>query len=206
MSRILAIGDIHGTLDKLRMLLAGIKWDPDEDTLIFIGDYVDRGPDSAGVIDHLIGLRQWSDKVVCLRGNHEQMFLDFLEGRNEQTFNYNGGQATIESYGGIEAGIPEEHVEFLNSLPLYYETNEYIFVHAGLKDAVPLDRQDYRDMMWIREEFIYSDYDFGKMVVFGHTPMRKPLVLANKIGIDTGAVYGGHLTCLEIPGRVFHSA
>ena len=97
MSRILAIGDIHGRLDKLKALLGGISWIPDEDTLVFIGDYVDRGPDSAGVIDHILGLRKWSDKVVCLRGNHEQIFLDFLEGKNTETFLYNGGQATIDS-------------------------------------------------------------------------------------------------------------
>lgn len=204
MSRILAIGDIHGSLDKLRMLMGEIDWNPEQDTLIFIGDYVDRGPDSAGVIDHLLGLMNWSEKIICLRGNHEQMFLDFLEGRNHQTFLYNGGQATIESYGGFEAGVPEEHYQFLQALPLYYESDNYIFVHAGLRPAVPLDQQDDRDLLWIREEFIESEFDFGKIVVFGHTPLRHPLVLPNKIGIDTGAVYGGHLTCLELPGHIFH--
>ena len=205
MSRILVIGDIHGTLDKLQMLMASINWDPEDDTLIFIGDYVDRGPDSAGVIDHLLGLMQWSENIICLRGNHEQLLLDFLEGRNVQTFLYNGGQETIDSYGGPDGGIPESHYEFLQSTPFYYETDEYIFVHAGMRDGLPLHKQDPKDMLWIREEFIYSPYDHGRPVVFGHTPSRKPLVQANKIGIDTGAVYGGQLTCLEIPRMIFHS-
>jgi serine/threonine protein phosphatase 1 len=203
-SRVLTIGDIHGTLDKLQMMMAVINWDPADDTLVFIGDYVDRGPDSAGVIDHILGLMQWSEKIVCLRGNHEQLLLDFLHGKNAQTFLFNGGQTTIESYGGPDSGIPEEHYNFLLSTQYYYETESHIFVHAGLRDGVPLDQQTTRDMLWIREEFIYSDYDHGKPVVFGHTPRREPLVEANKIGIDTGAVYGGPLTCLELPAMKFH--
>ena len=205
MSRILAIGDIHGSLEKLQLLMATIDWDPAEDTLLFIGDYVDRGPDSAGVIDHILGLMEWSDNIICLRGNHEQLFLDFLEGRNVDTFIHNGGYHTIQSYGGEDAGIPEDHYAFLDSLPLYWETEDYIFVHAGLRDGLALRDQDPRDLLWIREEFIRSDYDHGKRVVYGHTPTREPLVMANKIGIDTGAVYGGRLTCLEIPRLVFHS-
>lgn len=205
MSRILAIGDIHGTLDKLQMLLADIYWDPDKDTLLFIGDYVDRGPDSAGVIDHILGLKLWSENIICLRGNHEQLFLDFLEGKNVQSFLYNGGQTTIESYGGSDGGIPQAHYDFLRSLPYYHETDEYIFVHAGLRDGRRIHEQDEHDLLWIREEFIYSDYDHGKRVIYGHTPSRGPVVQPNKIGIDTGAVYGGYLTCLEIPGLIFHS-
>lgn len=205
MSRILAIGDIHGCLDQLRNLLAIIDWKPEEDTLVFIGDYIDRGPDSAGVIEHILGLRQWSDKIICLLGNHEQMFLDFMEGRNTDLFIHNGGAATLESYGGWEAGLPTAHFEFLKSLPYYYETPDYIFVHAGLRDGAPLAEQDPHDLIWIRQEFIYSDFDHGKTVVFGHTPVSRPLIRPNKIGIDTGAVYGGQLTCLELPGPTFYS-
>ena len=205
MSRILAIGDIHGRLDKLKALLGGISWIPDEDTLIFIGDYVDRGPESAGVIDHILGLKQWSENIICLRGNHEQIFLDFLEGKHTETFLYNGGQATIDSYGGAESGFPASHYEFLKNLPYYYETDDFIFVHAGLRDEIPLAEQDPYDLLWIREEFIYSKYDHGKRVIFGHTPRRDPLIMPNKICIDTGAVYGGRLTCLEIPEMTFYS-
>lgn len=205
MSRILAIGDLHGTLDKLKRLMAEIEWAPESDTLVFIGDYVDRGPDSAGVINHILGLRELSERVICLKGNHEQMLQDFMEGKNTQTFIYNGGEATIESYGGPEGGIPAAHYQFLKSLPLRYETDDFIFVHAGLREGVPLPEQDPRDLLWIRDEFIRSEYDFGRRVVFGHTPLKKPLVMANKIGIDTGAVYGGRLTCLEIPSMKFYS-
>ena len=205
MPRLLAIGDIHGTLDKLRLLMAGIRWDPENDTLIFIGDYVDRGPESAGVIDHILGLRKWSPNIICLRGNHEQMFLDFLEGRNVDSFIFNGGRETIESYGGPSGGIPEDHYEFLRSLPLYYEHGGYIFVHAGLRDGIALEAQDPRDLLWIREEFINSTHDHGRRVVFGHTPLRRPLIQHNKIGIDTGAVYGGTLTCVELNRMEFYS-
>ena len=206
MSRILAIGDIHGALEKLQMLMMNLNWDPTGDIIVFIGDYVDRGPQSAGVIDHILGMKQWSDRIVCLRGNHEQLFMDFLEGKNIETFLYNGGDTTIDSYGGPDSGIPQEHYDFLQSLPLYFETDEYIFVHAGLRDGIPLELQDPRDLLWIREEFIYSEFDHGRRVIFGHTPSRVPIVQPNKIGIDTGAVYGGKLTCLEIPAMVFHEA
>ena len=130
--------------------------------------------------------------------------MDFLESRHIETFLFNGGLNTIESYGGPNGGIPEDHYEFLKSLPLYYETEEYIFVHAGLRDGLRIEEQDERDLLWIREDFIQSPYNHGKRVIYGHTPTRRPVVQPNKIGIDTGAVYGGTLTCLEIPRLVFH--
>ena len=101
--------------------------------------------------------------------------------------------------------VPSAHLDFLNTLQMYYQTEDYIFVHAGLREKVPLESQQEVDMLWIRDEFIYSDYDFGRRVVFGHTPFKEPLVQPNKIGIDTGAVYGGKLTCLEIPRLVLHA-
>jgi len=181
-----------------------IPWDPEEDTLLFIGDYIDRGPDSAGVVEHILGLRQWSDRIVCLMGNHERLLLDFLDGRDRGEYLINGGRETIESYGGQEAGIPVDHFDFINSLSYYYETGEQIFVHAGLRDGRPLAEQDPSDLIWIREEFIHSTYDHGKTVIFGHTPTREPIVMANKIGIDTGAVFGGKLTCIEFPGAYLY--
>lgn len=205
MSRILSIGDIHGCLDKLKALMDVIDWNPDEDLLIFIGDYVDRGQDSSGVLDFLIDLANQSPNVICLIGNHEKMFLDYLAGKNTQTFLLNGGYYTIESYGGTDADIPQAHVDFLKSLRTYYETDEYIFVHAGLRDNVPLDQQSMKDMLWIREDFITSSFDHGKVVIFGHTPLPKPMVSSSKIGIDTGAVYGGELTCVELPDVIFNA-
>jgi serine/threonine protein phosphatase 1 len=205
MSRILAVGDIHGCLDKLKKLMDVIKWRPDEDTLIFIGDYVDRGPDSSGVIEYIIGLKKKSDRVICLMGNHETLFMDYLEGKENQVFLFNGGVQTLDSYGGMELEVPEIHMDFLHSLQPYYQTKNYIFVHAGLRNNIPLGRQSLKDLLWIREEFITSHYNHGRRVIFGHTPYPMPLVHDNKIGIDTGAVYGGELTCLELPGVIFYA-
>ncbi len=205
MSHIFAIGDIHGCFDKLKNLMDKINWDPAEDTLVFMGDYIDRGPESYQVIEYLLGLKKQSENLVFLMGNHEQLFQEYLAGKSKQLFLFNGGLNTLASYPEQGRNIPDAHIEFLSSLLLYYETEEYIFVHAGLREGIPLHQQSIKDLIWIREEFILSDYDYGKKVVFGHTPFDKPLVQDNKIGIDTGAVYGGMLTCLELPEVNFYS-
>jgi serine/threonine protein phosphatase 1 len=204
--RLLAIGDIHGCNRKLKQLLDRIKIDPHADSLVFIGDYLDRGPEVRGVVDTLCDLKEDCRNVICLRGNHEDMFLNYyLEGQDEELFLYNGGLSTLSSYGltltdaRAGAGFPENHLRFFTSLPLFYETQEYLFVHAGLRPGRPLAAQSPDDLLWIRREFIDSEYDFGKTVVFGHTPLYEPLIEKNKIGIDTGAVYGGSLTCIELP-------
>jgi serine/threonine protein phosphatase 1 len=101
--------------------------------------------------------------------------------------------------------IPPSHTSFFQDLRLYHETDSYIFVHAGLAPGVPLDKQQEKDLLWIREPFIRSDYSFGKKVIFGHTPFKQPLITENKIGIDTGAVYGNTLTCVELPAEKFYS-
>ena len=206
--RIFAVGDIHGCSHLLRRLLDRIPFDPKADTLLFLGDYLDRGPDVRGTVETILRLKGTSDNVICLRGNHEQMFLDcYLEGRDEELFLANGGAETLSSYGLTLAetltgkGFPEEHLLFLASLPLYHETAEYLFVHAGLRPGIPLAEQSPDDLLWIRYEFIDSDWNFGKTVVFGHTPLYEPLLGRERIGIDTGAVYGGQLTCIELPSR-----
>lgn len=210
MERIFAVGDIHGCLDKLVSVMGVIDIDFAKDTLVFIGDYIDRGPSSKEVVDYLIDLGKRGPSVIFLKGNHELMLEEYLSGADAATFLYNGGGATLESYmkaAGLRTQnpIPREHLEFFDSLRLYYETDEYIFVHAGLKPNIPLEEQEEFHMLWIREEFIYSDFDFGKRVIFGHTPFREPLILHNKIGIDTGAVYGNKLTALELPAMRFFS-
>ncbi|MDD5711452.1 MAG: metallophosphoesterase, partial [Smithellaceae bacterium] len=150
--------------------------------------------------------------LVCLRGNHEQMLLNYYERHeDEQMYLLNGGRRTLESYGiwegrDSENGIPATHMDFFHGLPYHYETDDYIFVHAGLRPGIPLEKQDAEDLIWIRYEFIRSSYDFGKVVVFGHTPLYDPLVEDNKIGIDTGAVYGGKLTCLVLPEKRIYQA
>jgi serine/threonine protein phosphatase 1 len=204
------IGDIHGCLSMLRRLIDQIPWNPSKDRLIFIGDYIDRGNDSPGVIEYVINLMQISPNVQCLIGNHEQMLLDYLSGKDLQTYILNGGGATLMSYDRARRSkndplIPSSHIEFLSSLLPMIELEDYYIVHAGFRPNVPIEDQDLFDMLWIRNEFLLSEYDFGKVVIFGHTPFNNPVVMKNKIGIDTGAVYGNLLTCLELPGVRFHS-
>jgi serine/threonine protein phosphatase 1 len=200
------IGDIHGCLGMLKSLIGKIDWHPDRDSLIFLGDYIDRGEDSKGVIDLLIELQSHSSNVHLLMGNHEDLFLKYLQGEDEVSFLLNGGDSTLSSYrinGSIR--IPIDHVSFLRSLKIMIEIDDYYIVHAGFKPGIAIREQSQEDCLWIREPFIYSEYDFGKKIIFGHTPFYSPLMMDNKIGLDTGAVYGNMLTCLEIPSMKFHS-
>jgi len=207
MEKIFAIGDIHGCKSHLDKLMATLDINAEHDTLVFIGDYIDRGLDSRGVVDALLDIRKSIKNVICLRGNHEQMFLNYyLEHRDEDLFMHNGGINTLVSYGLTSTGkkhltVPDNHMEFFSTLQTWFMTDNYIFVHAGLRPGIPLEKQDSDDLLWIRHEFINSPYDFGKIVVFGHTPLSftTPLINKNKIALDTGAVYGGKLTCIELP-------
>jgi|UniRef100_A0A7C3SK59 serine/threonine protein phosphatase 1 len=214
MTDIFAIGDIHGCLDHLERLLEAVNPDLHRHRLVFIGDYIDRGPNSKGVVDFIIRLKKLypAENIICLKGNHEAMFLDFLNGIEPELFLFNGGRSTLREYWGEhwyrlkKLRLPAEHKEFYLNLKKYYETPDYIFVHGGLKPGVPLEEQKEEDLLWIRGEFIASFEDFGKRVIFGHTPMRYPLVMPNKIGIDTGCVYGNFLTCLRLPAEEFYFA
>ena len=220
--RTFVIGDIHGCLDKLEMLWDRIDPRSGVDQLIFLGDYIDRGEDSSGVLDYLLRIKRTYSDTIFLMGNHEKMFMDFLSGVDRALFIHNGGESTLRSYllrmdnhWGSGQGVmdeetlnkmvPERHRDFLQELHSYYETSDYIMVHAGLRHGVALEDQTSEDLVWIREEFIYSEEDFGKRVIFGHTPFVRPLVLPNKIGIDTGAVYGNQLTCVILPELEFVS-
>jgi len=206
MGKIFAIGDIHGCLDKLRTMMKRIRIDDEKDTLVFVGDYIDRGPDPKGVVDFVLSLKKKLKNVICLLGNHEQVFLNFFFHHiDADLFYFNGGDTTVASYGlaetaeGKKINVPENHLEFFKSLLPYYETEDYIFVHAGLRPGISLEKQNIDDLTWIRYEFIRSTHDFGKIVVFGHTFLPETLIQTNKIGIDTGAVYGGCLTCVVLP-------
>lgn len=210
MNKIFAIGDIHGCFDKLQALMDKIDIDLESDILVFIGDYIDRGKHSFEVVQYLIDLKKRFQNIIFLKGNHEEMLEKYLSGHDKLTYLVNGGQQALDSYmnncrqpDGPQ--IPREHLAFLGSLQLFYQTDDYIFVHAGLKNKVPLEMQNSDDLLWIRSKFIKSEYNFGKQVVFGHTPLPEPLVQPNKIGIDTGAVYGGKLTCVRLPELVFYS-
>jgi serine/threonine protein phosphatase 1 len=211
MNRTFAIGDIHGCLDKLEDLISLIDPGP-EDCLIFLGDYIDRGDSVSGVIDFLIDL---SGRVPCvfLRGNHEDMFITFLEfGSNRTVFFANGGMKTVESYvenerltsnDQVARMLPDAHRVFLSNLKWYHEDDDYLYVHAGIKPGIVIEKQDRYDLIWIRDEFIFSPTGIKKKVIFGHTPFARPMVKPDKIGIDTGAVYGGVLTAIELPGETF---
>jgi serine/threonine protein phosphatase 1 len=210
MQRIFAIGDIHGCFEKLKRLIEKIDIDWDKDKLIFLGDYIDRGPDSFKVVEFLISLRKRHRNIILLKGNHEEMLENFLSGNNRVGYLMDGGQQTIDSYlkhNRANSGfpMPEEHLDFFRSLDLFHQTDGYIFVHAGLKKGIPLEQQNPREILWIREPFVHSKADFGKRVVFGHTPFDAPLLEANKIGIDTGAVYGNKLSCIRLPDEMIFS-
>jgi serine/threonine protein phosphatase 1 len=200
------IGDIHGCLGMLERLIEKINWRPDSDGLIFLGDYIDRGDDPKGVIDFLISLSAISPNVQFLMGNHERLFLDYLEGEDEGSFLFNGGVPTLNSYRmNSDIEIPSDHLSFLKTLKIMVELEDYYIVHAGLRPGIGIPDQSESDRLWIRDSFIFSDYDFGKKIIFGHTPFSFPFIMDNKIGLDTGAVYGNKLTCLEIPSGKFHS-
>lgn len=208
--RLFILGDIHGCLDPLKRMMDKIDWRPEEDGLIFLGDYIDRGADSKGVVDYIIEISNSSPLVQCLLGNHENILRDFLSSGDPRLLLLNGGITTLESYqvdekGDNEALIPPDHVAFFENLLLYIELDDYYVVHAGFRPGVEIEKQATEDLIWIREPFIFSDQDFGKKVIFGHTPLSEPLVMDNKIGLDTGAVYGNKLTCLEIPRMKFYS-
>ena len=212
MLRTFVVGDIHGCYNSLESLLEKIEV-AEEDYLIFLGDYIDRGPDSEKVISRILEIKSNHPHVITLMGNHEWMFLRYLEGSDKDNFLQAGGKPTLESYG-IDPDdeeinpadlIPEDHLKFLYNLLPYYEDPNYIYVHAGLQPGKHLSQQQADWYLWARDQFIYSKHDFGKQVIFGHTTCKRPLVHPNKIGIDTGAVYGGELTCLILPEELFVS-
>ncbi len=223
--RVYAIGDIHGRLDLLRELEDRIVADAAEqpeacqNLLVYLGDYVDRGFDSRQVIEHLTGAPPDRFERVLLLGNHDQWLRDFLAGEpvGESWLRF-GGDATLLSYGvplafdepeetrltvaqaALAAKMPERHRTLLDSLELMVAMGDYLFVHAGVRPGVPLDRQVEQDVIWIREPFLSWTGDFGKIVVHGHTVEEVPAVRRNRIGIDTGACYNGTLTCLVLQG------
>ena len=214
--KIFAIGDIHGCSAKLSLLLERLPLDPLHDTLVFLGDYLDRGPDVKGVLDQICRLRREGVRVVPLMGNHEFLLLEYHKSGDQALLPYLRGlglEKTLESYGGASlpqltslSFLPPEHRAFLDSLLPYWATEEYLFVHAGLRQGRSLAEQSISDLCEIREPFLSSDVDFGRRVIFGHCPFATPLVTPFKIGIDTGAVYGNLLTAVELPALRFYHA
>ncbi len=207
--RIFAVGDIHGCVDELLVLLNRIEQElEDDDLVIFIGDYIDRGPDSKGVVERLIDFRDRYPATIYLKGNHEDMMLSFLgfEGNLGNSYLHNGADEFLKSYGlsmelrpeEILDLLPRKHLSFYLNLVPYVITSEFVFVHAGLQPLRGLKSQLDQDLFWIRDEFIKNVHRFNKLVIFGHTPYAD--IYFNppfKIGIDTGLVYGNKLTCIE---------
>jgi serine/threonine protein phosphatase 1 len=215
--RVYAIGDVHGCLDRLvalhEMIAEDIAARPAEHTtLVHLGDYVDRGTDSAQVIDWLINQPPVpADAMINLMGNHEHMMLSAVAGIDPEAPSHwlmNGGADSLLSWGVPRSAapsewagrIPRQHLMFLRDLAISHRIGPYLFVHAGVRPGVPLPQQAKHDMLWIREPFLSSRADHGAVVVHGHTPKREPVVQPNRIAIDTGAVLGGALTCVVLEG------
>ncbi|MBL6989216.1 MAG: metallophosphoesterase [Bacteriovoracaceae bacterium] len=210
---IFVFSDIHGMASELRLLINKLPLE-DNSTLVFLGDYIDRGPQSSEVIDTILELKKYF-KVITLMGNHEQMLLDFLEdesGEEAGLFIYNGGGATLESYKSVSDRfkIPPEHLAFYKSLQLTYETDDYFFVHAGLPD-LPLDDiksqldEHKTTLLWIREPFFESEYKWSKTIIHGHTPMEDIFEDDQRINIDTACFFDNKLTALQLPQKQYFS-
>ncbi len=223
--RIYAIGDIHGVLKPLQDLHTLIAEEERKypastpPRIIYMGDYIDRGAQSKQVVDCLIEQANVWD-CIFLKGNHEHAMLRFLEApEHHSAWLKWGGVDTLTSYGieafsafgrsdvlpylaaELKAALPPEHVQFYQSLKLLHEEEGYVFVHAGLRAGVAIEEQKEFDLLTIRDEFIYADYDYGKPVVFGHTIFKTPYHRQGRIGIDTGSYLSGRLTCAVLEGK-----
>ncbi len=218
--RLYAIGDIHGEKDMLLQLHQIILQDAEphaekDKIIVYLGDYIDRGPDSHGVIEVLRKQPLAAFQHIYLCGNHEDMMMRYLDNPDSALeWMLNGGAATCISYGFDPSNPPQghdptdwahhmltraitpPHRQFLDHLQESYSAGDFLFVHAGVQPDVPLEEQQRKDLLWIREPFLSSDAEFGKVIIHGHTPRRAPEKRGNRIGIDTGACYGGHLTAL----------
>ncbi|WP_020038609.1 metallophosphoesterase family protein [Salipiger mucosus] len=225
MQPIFAIGDIHGQIDELHKALGLVAQDEAEGPVLFIGDYVDRGPDSRAVIELLLQGQADGRPWICLKGNHDKLLLDYLADPHHDDPNIArrllytekplGGRATLASYGvdvsedrplddihadALEA-VPQAHRDWLAALPLWHETEEHIFVHAGIRPGIPMERQEESDLLWIRGGFLEDSRDHGKLVVHGHTALDAPQMYSNRLNIDGGAGYGRPLAPVLLLGR-----
>ena len=199
MTRYIAIGDIHGMIDELKALMAAIPFQT-EDMLVFLGDYIDRGTDSKAVLDYLMALDIPNQKVF-LRGNHDDMFLQRLTSRSHcRCWLGNGGLKCIKDFGISDlTQFPPQYDLWMRQTLHFYEPKDsnLIFVHAGINPDFPLDNQTEQDLLWIRDAFLTSKKDFGRIVVHGHTPhMGGVEVKPNRINVDTGSCFGGRLSCV----------
>ncbi|HEY6802525.1 MAG TPA: metallophosphoesterase family protein [Pyrinomonadaceae bacterium] len=222
------VGDIHGRCAQLQNLLDMLPRDSATDTLVFLGDLIDRGADSPGCVDHIMKLRRENPaRVICLRGNHEQMLMDFLDGTSNIWLSpVTGGERTFEQYTGrqvivdserdledlrhaLEESLPSEHLEFMNATPLFHEDEHAIYVHAGLDEGKHPRESSQSSLLWMRDMDFYKNYR-GKPCVFGHTPTpllplrgrlgRHGIYISHSaIGLDTGYNNNSPLSCISLP-------
>ncbi len=209
MNRVFVVGDVHGCADELETLLGSLALAPG-DAVVFVGDYVDRGPASQDVLDLLIALRRRAEiQSTFLKGNHEDMLLAYmgLAGQHGESYLHNGGVDTLVSYGlhpltpgpEVAAALPVAHLEFLCELALIHTIGPFLVTHAGIDPERPLAQQREEDLLWIRERFVSHPHLLPYTICFGHTPRRDVLLhLPYKIGLDTGCVYGNRLSCIEL--------
>ncbi len=226
--RTFVVGDIHGRCAQLLNLLDMLPRDPESDTLVFLGDLIDRGADAPGCVNHIVNLcRENPERVICLRGNHEQMLMDFLEGHSSIWLTpVTGGERTFEQYTGqpvrvdgeqelenmrlaLEQSLPAEHLEFMQRLPFYHEDEHAIYVHAGLDEGKHPRDSSPLSLLWMRDMAFYKNYH-GKPCVFGHTPTpllplrgrlgRHGIYISHSaVGLDTGYNHQSPLSCLSLP-------
>jgi len=202
MGRLIAIGDIHGRLSKLTGLIEQIAPTRD-DRLVFLGDYIDRGAESFECVELLIRMQKELPHTIMLRGNHEDFIVSLFMGnlspyQRDVWLKMNGGEMTMASYRNSGCYL-KEHQAFYEKLPLKWETDEYFFCHAGVRPGIPLEGQKPSDLLGIREPFLSSNENFGKVVVHGHSIVKTPDIRQNRVNIDTGAGGYGPLTAIELP-------
>jgi len=212
------VGDIHGCHGKLERLLDRLPFLPERDTLVFLGDYIDRGPQTREVIEALIGLKHRWPATVFLLGNHELALLEYarLDDPNLdmlRSLRPLGVEETLASYGHADLGLlkrlaflPREHREFLEGLQPFHRDGKHLFVHAGVLPGQRPEDTPVEHLVSVRHRFLEHRSAQDDVVVFGHTPFETPFLAPGKIGIDTGAVYGNLLTAVELPGPIFHHA
>ncbi|PIE12086.1 MAG: serine/threonine protein phosphatase [Rhodobacterales bacterium] len=220
---IYAVGDIHGHLNQLDRALRLIEADGGADArVVFLGDYVDRGPDSAGVLQRLIDGQAEGRDWICLKGNHDRLLQTFVENGNHHDDNIRsgkswlhealGGLTTLASYGvegddpetlwkAARKAVPQAHLDFLQNLPLWHGEDDLIFVHAGIRPGLPMGFQQEDDLVWIREPFLSDTRDHGALIVHGHTVQERPVHCGNRVNLDGGAGYGRLLVPAVFTGR-----
>ncbi|EJN03173.1 metallophosphoesterase family protein [Phyllobacterium sp. YR531] len=220
--RVYAIGDVHGRLDLLQEMhrlihIENQKSPPFDWIVVHLGDYVDRGLQSRGVIDFLIDGQRKNHRILALTGNHDAGFLDFLNtGDTYGLFARHGGRQTALSYGvnidfnndqsiasgreALKKAVPTAHIDFIRRLPRSMVFGDFFFCHAGIRPSVDLDRQDPEDLIWIRSEFLDDMRLQAKVIIHGHTPATEVEVRPNRINLDTGAYASGRLSAIMIDG------